>query len=138
MTRVTYPDQADAGPPTSNLPKVPAGHHTTSQPTPQSVREEHLFRAAPGRKRSVFAGKPLPHPEVHRDGSDYLITFSPTFSVNTPERTRTSNLLVRSQLLYPIELRAPRSPYPNAAARRWQSAGSIPAHDAPAVGRFRV
>ena len=46
-------------------------------------------------------------------------------SVNTPERTRTSNLLVRSQLLYPIELRALGGPYPNAATRRWQSAGTI-------------
>ncbi len=56
-------------------------------------------------------------------------------SVNTPERTRTSNLLVRSQLLYPIELRALRGPYPNPTTRRWQSAGPIPANAAPPVGQ---
>src|SRR6266700_2034613 len=32
-------------------------------------------------------------------------------SVSAPERIRTTNLLIRSQMLYPVELRAPKSAF---------------------------
>src|SRR5690625_2160842 len=37
----------------------------------------------------------------------YQAAFLPAFQYNAPDRTRTSNLLIRSQTLEPIELRAP-------------------------------
>src|SRR5699024_9964719 len=35
------------------------------------------------------------------------LSYFPIFQYNAPERRRTPNLLIRSQTLYPIELRAP-------------------------------
>jgi len=42
---------------------------------------------------------------------------------HAPERTRTSNLLIRSQMLYPIELRAPTSAQKHQPARFLNSTG---------------
>ncbi len=44
-------------------------------------------------------------------------------ALHAPGRTRTSNLLVRSQLLYPIELRALRSAHPTFSLPMGQLAG---------------
>ena len=60
-------------------------------------------------------------------------------AAGAPGRTRTSNLLIRSQMLYPIELRAPsndvgqntkrrNTTHLRAAQRRWQVAESTQAH----------
>ena len=48
-------------------------------------------------------GLPVPIVETKKTASGGSLS---SFLCNAPERTRTSNLLIRSQMLYPIELRA--------------------------------
>ncbi len=72
---------------------------------------------------------------VSRIGDPIPLAFPPALTCcdTAPGRTRTSNLLVRSQLLYPIELRALRSRYPTCGPNVGQLAGRHPHRTAPSL-----
>ena len=75
--------------------------HTT--PDAINGKEDHTLR------RRVKSNRPLFRGRSHRMGKD---------KNGVPERNRTPNLLVRSQTLYPIELRVRKNLPKNSVAKR--------------------
>ena len=68
---------------------------TTSIPQLNKSMDETCFTGLPGPRRSKSAG-------------DWLLICPPILQRSAPVRIRTSNLLIRSQMLYPVELRVLR------------------------------